>query len=65
LSLTRVDADDPYAAFALSRMDDPSMTHLLVGIFGNVSRPTYDDLVRDQVDGAGADVDGRPTRIPI
>ena len=56
-----VDADDPSAAFAISRLDDPSMTHVPMGIFRNVSRPTYDDLVRAQVDGAVADAGGRPT----
>jgi len=45
-------ADDPAAAFALSRLDDVTLSHVPVGIFRNVSRPTYDDLVRAQVDGA-------------
>lgn len=49
-----VDADDPYAASALSRLDDPSMAHVPMVLFRNVSQPTYDDLVRGQVDGAGA-----------
>jgi len=56
-----VDADDPYAASALSRLDDPSMAHVPMVLFRNVSQPTYDDLVRGQVDGAGADAGGRPT----
>jgi 2-oxoglutarate ferredoxin oxidoreductase subunit beta len=47
-----VDADDPSAAFQLSRLDDPTMAHVPMGIFRNVSRPTYDDMVRAQVDGA-------------
>ena len=48
-------ADDPSAAFALSRLDTPDMTHVPMGIFRQVSRPTYDDLVRSQVEAA---VDG-------
>jgi 2-oxoglutarate ferredoxin oxidoreductase subunit beta len=54
----RVAADDPSTAFALSRLDDPSMVHVPMGIFRSVQRPTYDDLVRAQVDGAVADAGG-------
>ncbi|WP_122262820.1 2-oxoacid:ferredoxin oxidoreductase subunit beta [Ornithinimicrobium cerasi] len=43
---------DPSAAFALSRLDDPSMQHMPMGIFRQVDRPTYDDAVRAQVDAA-------------
>ena len=45
-------ADDPSSAFQLSRLDDPTMAHVPMGIFRNVSRPTYDDLVRAQIDDA-------------
>ena len=45
-------AADPSAAFAISRLDDTSMAHVPVGVFRAVSRPTYDDLVRDQLDEA-------------
>jgi 2-oxoglutarate ferredoxin oxidoreductase subunit beta len=51
-------ADDPSAAFALSRLDDTSMGHVPVGIFRSVDRPSYDDLVRSQVDGAVAAAGG-------
>ncbi len=47
-------ADDPSAAFALSRLDDVSMAHVPVGVFRSVSRPTYDDLARQQLDEARA-----------
>jgi len=48
---------DPYAAdasqaFALSRLDSAEMTHVPMGIFRQVSRTAYDDVVRAQVDGA-------------
>ncbi|HET7303269.1 MAG TPA: 2-oxoacid:ferredoxin oxidoreductase subunit beta [Segeticoccus sp.] len=45
-------ADNPAQAFALSRFDDGSMQHVPMGIFRSVERPTYDDLVRAQVDAA-------------
>jgi 2-oxoglutarate ferredoxin oxidoreductase subunit beta len=47
-------ADDPSQAFALSRLDDPALSHVTMGIFRQVSRPTYDDGVRGQVDAAMA-----------
>ena len=52
-------AADPSAAFALSRLDSPEMTTVPMGIFRQVSRPTYDDLVRAQVNGA-VDAAGGP-----
>ena len=54
-------ADDPSAAFQLSRMDDPTMAHIPMGIFRKVSRPTYDDLVRGQIDDAVATAGGAAT----
>jgi 2-oxoglutarate ferredoxin oxidoreductase subunit beta len=52
-------ADDPSLAFALSRLDSADMAHVPVGIFRDVQRPTYDDLVRAQITTASAD--GPPT----
>lgn len=43
-------ADDPSTAFALSRLDYPAFEHTPVGIFRNVERPTYDDMMRSQLD---------------
>jgi 2-oxoglutarate ferredoxin oxidoreductase subunit beta len=54
-------ADDPAAAFALSRLDDVTLSHVPVGIFRSVSRPAYDDLVRDQVDAAVSGAGGPAT----
>jgi 2-oxoglutarate/2-oxoacid ferredoxin oxidoreductase subunit beta len=51
--------DDPSLAFALSRLDSPDMAHVPVGVFRDVQRPTYDDLVRAQITTASAD--GPPT----
>jgi 2-oxoglutarate ferredoxin oxidoreductase subunit beta len=47
-----VAAVDPAQAFALSRLDTPEMTHVSMGIFRSVDRPTYDDQVRAQVEAA-------------
>ncbi len=47
-----VAADDPSQAFAISRLDGPEMTHVPMGIFRSVPRPTYDDGVRTQLDSA-------------
>ncbi|GAA1258130.1 2-oxoacid:ferredoxin oxidoreductase subunit beta [Oryzihumus leptocrescens] len=57
----RAGADDPSAAFAISRLDDPEMVHVPMGIFRSVERPTYDDLVRAQVEGAVASAGGPAT----
>jgi 2-oxoglutarate ferredoxin oxidoreductase subunit beta len=54
-------ADDPSMAFQLSRLEDPTMAHMPMGIFRNVSRPTYDDLVRTQVDDAVSTAGGPVT----
>jgi 2-oxoglutarate ferredoxin oxidoreductase subunit beta len=40
-------------AWQLARMDDGSMSQVPVGIFRNVSLPTYDDQVREQNSKAG------------
>jgi 2-oxoglutarate ferredoxin oxidoreductase subunit beta len=45
-------AADPSLQFALSRLDSPSMEHVPVGVFRSVSRPSYDDMVRAQIDSA-------------
>ena len=56
-----VGAPDPTQAFALSRLDSPEMTHVPMGIFRDVDRPTYDDLVRGQVAAAVDTAGGRAT----
>jgi len=54
-------ADDPSMAFQLSRLEDPTMAHMPMGIFRNVSRPTYDDLVREQITDAVTTAGGAAT----
>jgi 2-oxoglutarate ferredoxin oxidoreductase subunit beta len=60
-----VAAEDPTQAFALSRLDGPSMAHVPMGIFRSVSRPTYDDQVRAQVGSAVESAGGRSTDADI
>ena len=47
-------ADSPAYAFALSRLSDQNLEHTVMGIFRQVSRPTYDDATRRQVAAARA-----------
>jgi 2-oxoglutarate ferredoxin oxidoreductase subunit beta len=57
------DAQSPDAttAFAISRLTDAGRLHRApIGIFRQVSRPTYDDLARDQLTQAAAGVSGPP-----
>jgi 2-oxoglutarate/2-oxoacid ferredoxin oxidoreductase subunit beta len=49
--------DDPAYAFALSRISQQNLEHTVMGIFRQVSRPTYDELARDQVSSA---MDSKP-----
>jgi 2-oxoglutarate ferredoxin oxidoreductase subunit beta len=50
---------DPSVQFSLSRLDDPTMTHVPIGVFRSVARPTYDDMVRAQVASAVEGAGGR------
>lgn len=47
-------AEDPAYAFALSRLAGPDLRHTPVGVFRSVRRPSYDELVRNQLDAAKA-----------
>ncbi len=54
-------ADDPTSAFAISRLTDAGRLHQApIGIFRQVTRPTYDDLARDQLTQASAGISGTP-----
>ena len=44
--------DDPAYAFALSRLSEQNLEHTVMGVFRDVSRPTYDDSARAQVRSA-------------
>ena len=48
-------ADDPTQAFALSRLADPgTLARSPIGVFRQVERPAYGDLMADQLDDATA-----------
>jgi 2-oxoglutarate ferredoxin oxidoreductase subunit beta len=47
-----VTREDPSYAFALSRIGGQDLAHTPTGVFRAVSRPTYDDQARAQVDQA-------------
>jgi 2-oxoglutarate ferredoxin oxidoreductase subunit beta len=52
---------DPSVQFALARLDGPEMIHVPMGVFRDVDRPVYDDLVRSQVRAAIDDAGGPAT----
>ena len=55
-------SQDATTAFAISRLTDAGRLHQApIGIFRQVTRPTYDDLARDQIAQAGAGVSGSKT----
>ena len=43
---------EPAYAFALSRLPGLDLRNTPIGVFRSVSRPSYDELVRDQLDKA-------------
>ncbi|NJC69339.1 2-oxoacid:ferredoxin oxidoreductase subunit beta [Planosporangium thailandense] len=43
---------EPAYAFALSRLPESDLRHTPIGVFRDVARPVYDDLVRAQLDSA-------------
>jgi len=45
---------DPGLAFMLSRLADGPMTPTPIGVFRNIARPVYDDLMADQLERAVA-----------
>lgn len=45
-------SDNPEYAYALSRLSDQDLGHVVTGIFRSVARPTYDDGVRAQAETA-------------
>jgi 2-oxoglutarate/2-oxoacid ferredoxin oxidoreductase subunit beta len=45
-------APDPSYAFALSRLDNADFAHTPIGVFRQVPRPSYDELMNSQIAGA-------------
>jgi 2-oxoglutarate ferredoxin oxidoreductase subunit beta len=50
--------EDPAYAFALSRLPGITLRHTPIGVFRSVTKDTYDDVVRSQVDAAKAKATG-------
>lgn len=51
---------EPAYAFALSRLPGIDLRNTPIGVFRNVSRPSYDDLVQAQLEAAKAKATGTP-----
>jgi 2-oxoglutarate ferredoxin oxidoreductase subunit beta len=45
-------ATDPSYAFALSRLDSEDFAHTPIGVFRDVARPSYDELMTAQIEAA-------------
>jgi 2-oxoglutarate ferredoxin oxidoreductase subunit beta len=52
--------DDPAYAFALSRLSGSDLSTTPIGVFRDVSRPSYDELVQKQLMDAKAQATGSP-----
>ncbi|MEU4428613.1 2-oxoacid:ferredoxin oxidoreductase subunit beta [Actinoplanes sp. NPDC024001] len=52
--------DDPAYAFALSRLSGSDLATTPIGVFRDVQRPSYDEIVRKQVLDAQAQATGTP-----
>ena len=49
------ETDDPEYAYALSRLSDQELNHVVTGVFRDIQRPTYDDMSRAQSEQARAE----------
>ncbi|MGW0431421.1 2-oxoacid:ferredoxin oxidoreductase subunit beta [Micromonospora sp. NPDC003197] len=54
---------DPAYAFALSRLPDLDLRNTPIGVFRQVDRPTYDEVVQEQVETAKAKATGTPEEL--
>ncbi|MEV6843351.1 2-oxoacid:ferredoxin oxidoreductase subunit beta [Actinoplanes sp. NPDC051411] len=52
--------DDPAYAFALSRLSGSDLSTTPIGVFRNVTRPTYDEILQKQLVDAKAQATGSP-----
>jgi 2-oxoglutarate ferredoxin oxidoreductase subunit beta len=52
--------DDPAYAFALSRLSGSNLNTTPIGVFRNVRRPSYDEIVQKQLVDARAEATGTP-----
>jgi 2-oxoglutarate/2-oxoacid ferredoxin oxidoreductase subunit beta len=49
-----VTRQDPSYAFSLSRLDSEDFSHTPIGVFRSVARPSYDELMAEQIERARA-----------
>jgi 2-oxoglutarate ferredoxin oxidoreductase subunit beta len=59
LLVHREDDPDPSTAFRLARMEDPEFP-VAVGVFRSVRRPTYEEMVEEQL-GRAREKEGSPS----
>jgi 2-oxoglutarate ferredoxin oxidoreductase subunit beta len=52
--------DDPAYAFALSRLSGSDLNTTPIGVFRDVKRPSYDEIVQKQLVDARAKTSGTP-----
>jgi 2-oxoglutarate ferredoxin oxidoreductase subunit beta len=52
--------DDPAYAFALSRLSGSDLSTTPIGVFRDVRRPTYDQILQKQLEDAKAEATGTP-----
>ena len=57
--------EDPAYAFALSRLSEQNLDHMVMGIFRQVSKPTYDDAARAADRGGARRQAARHGRIAV
>jgi 2-oxoglutarate ferredoxin oxidoreductase subunit beta len=55
--------DDPAYAFALSRLSGSDLGTTPIGVFRKVERPSYDELIRKQLEDAKAQITGTPDQM--
>jgi 2-oxoglutarate/2-oxoacid ferredoxin oxidoreductase subunit beta len=55
--------DDPAYAFALSRLSGSDLGTVPIGVFRNVQRPSYDELIQKQLEDAKSQVTGTPNEM--
>ncbi|MEV4636094.1 2-oxoacid:ferredoxin oxidoreductase subunit beta [Actinoplanes sp. NPDC049548] len=55
--------DDPAYAFALSRLSGSDLNTTPIGVFRNVRRPSYDELLQKQLQDAKAQATGTPEQM--
>src|SRR3982751_3731196 len=55
--------DDPAYAFALSRLSGSDLGTTPIGVFRNVERPSYDEILHKQLEDAKSQVTGTPDQM--